>query len=108
MSNDSVFVIRNQFGQYLDKRSGWQSGKDALALYRASFRDEALNTLIEVNSKEISLRGEIVQVALDEKRRPVVEISESALALDQTAASSSTAEGEQGAEEEEAERDGQL
>jgi hypothetical protein len=79
------FVIRNQLGQYLDKHSGWQSGKDSNALFRADFHDQALNTLIEVNAKDISLRGKIIEVDLDEKKRPVVEVCEAALALDKRA-----------------------
>ncbi len=77
-----VFVIRNQFDQYLDKHSGWQSGKDVQALFRSSHPDEALNTLLELNSKDISLRGDIIEVETDEKKRPIVEVSEGALALD--------------------------
>lgn len=82
MSTKRLFVIKNQFEQYLDKHSGWQSGKDAQTLYRADHHDQALNSLIEVNAKDISLRGEIIEVAMDDKKRPIVEVSESAIALD--------------------------
>lgn len=82
MTDKSVFVIKNQLDQYLDKHSVWQSGKDANALFRVDFYDQALNTLIEINAKDISLRGKITEVALDEKKRPIVEVSERALALD--------------------------
>jgi hypothetical protein len=80
---DKVFVIRNQHEQYLDKKEGWQSGKDSAALYSTAHHDEALNTLLEINSKDIELRGSIIEVAKDEKKRPVVEVSEQALAIDQ-------------------------
>ena len=82
MQTKRIFVIRNQFEQYLDKHSGWLSGKDPQALYRADHHDQALNTLLEVNSKDISLRGDIIEVDLDEKKRPVVEVSEAAIQLD--------------------------
>lgn len=82
MQTKRLFVIRNQFDQYLDKHSGWQSGKDAQALYRADHHDQALNTLIEINAKDISLRGTIIEVEMDDKKRPIVEISEAAVALD--------------------------
>lgn len=82
MQTKRTFVIKNQFEQYLDKHSGWQSGKDPQALYRADYHDQALNTLIETNAKDISLRGEIIETDLDEKNRPVVKVSEAALALD--------------------------
>lgn len=87
MQPKRTFVIRNQFQQYLDKHSGWQSGKDAQALYRADYHDQALNTLIEINAKDISLRGEIIETDLDDKKRPIVEVSPAALALDNDLAS---------------------
>ena len=77
-----VFVIKNQFDQYLDKHSGWQSGKDAQALFRSAHHDEALNTLLELNSKDISLRADIIEVEQNEKKRPIVDVSADALALD--------------------------
>ncbi len=82
MTTKRVFVIKNQNNQYLDKHSGWLSGKDAHLLFRVDHHDQALNTLLEINSKDISLRGRIIEVDTDEKKNPVVEVCESAIALD--------------------------
>jgi len=71
-----VFVIRNQHQQYLGKQQNWLSGADAKLLYQTQYHDEALNTLIEVNAKDIELRGEILEVELNEKKQPVVEVDE--------------------------------
>ena len=81
MSEKNIFVIRNQFDQYLDKHQQWQTGQEPQSLFRSAFNDEALNTLIEVNAKDILLRGNIIAVAMDDKKRPIVEISEQALEL---------------------------
>jgi hypothetical protein len=86
MSTKHVFVIKNQHNQYLDKHSDWHSGKDANALFRADHHDQALNTLLEVNAKDILLRGKIIEVELDEKKRPIVEVSPEAIALDKQTA----------------------
>ena len=67
-----AFVIRNQDGQYLTKKSEWVSGKEATGLYHQAHYDQALNQLIEVNAKDIYLRGIILELDLCEKRRPVV------------------------------------
>lgn len=83
--NEIVFVIRNQNDQYLEKKHGWQSGKDAAALYFTAHHDEALNTLLEINSKDIELRGYIIEVDKDDKKRPIVEVSEAAIELDRIA-----------------------
>lgn len=83
MSTKTVFVIRNQLEQYLNKQSQWMSGKDPQSLYRSDFHDEALNTLIEVNSKDITLRGTILEVELTDKKKPVVEVSKQAIELEE-------------------------
>ena len=67
-----AFVIRNQDGQYLTKKGEWVSGKEATGLYHQAHYDQALNQLIEVNAKDIYLRGIILELDLCEKRRPVV------------------------------------
>lgn len=82
MNAKTVFVIRNQLEQYLNKQSLWVSGKEPQSLYRSDFHDEALNTLLEINSKEISLRGTILEVELGDKKKPVIEISEQAVRLE--------------------------
>ena len=76
-----VFIIRNQNNLYLDKSQGWVSGKDINCVYRTGFHDEALNSLIEVNAKDISLRGEILEVELSEKKQPLLKVSEDAVKL---------------------------
>lgn len=78
-----VFIIQNHLHQYLGKQSNWLSGKDAQSLYRSDFHDEALNTLIELNAKDISLRGVILEVDIDLKKRPVIDVSEEALEIEQ-------------------------
>ena len=67
-----AFVIRNQDGQYLTKKGEWVSGKEATGLYHQAHSDQALNQLIEVNAKDIYLRGTILELDLCEKRRPIV------------------------------------
>ena len=67
-----AFVIRNQDGQYLTKKGEWVSGKEAKGLYHQAHQDQALNQLIEVNAKDIYLRGNIIELELCEKRRPIV------------------------------------
>lgn len=83
--SQSAFVIRNQHQQYLQKKMTWHSGKDNASLYSTAHHDEALNTLLELNSKDIELRGDILSVELDEKKNPLVEIDEQAIILDETA-----------------------
>ena len=68
----SAYVIRNQLGQYLTRKGEWVSGKDTGALFHQPWFDQALNHLIEVNSKDIELRGKVVELDMDDKGRPLV------------------------------------
>ncbi|AQA19717.1 hypothetical protein BST95_17180 [Halioglobus japonicus] len=71
-----VYVIRNQHGHYWGKSKEWVSGSEAKAVMRVKHEDEAINTLFELSSKDIELRGEVVATALSEKGEPVVEPSQ--------------------------------
>lgn len=67
-----AYVIRNQLGQYYTKKGEWVSGKEANLVFHQPHPDQALNQLIEINSKDIELRGSVVKLELDEKRYPVI------------------------------------
>ena len=71
-----VYVVRNQLGQFWGKSKAWTDGRDPRAIMRTSHSDEAMNTLFELSSKDIELRGEVVQVPLTERGDPTVEPSE--------------------------------
>ena len=68
----AVFILQNQYGQFLNKECEWVSGSDANALFRSPHHDVALNHLIEVNAKDYSLRAAVITCELDSKGRPVV------------------------------------
>lgn len=70
-----VFVIRNQQGHYWGKSKQWVDGTDARAVMRTRHRDEAVNTLFELGSKDFELRGEVFAAALTERGEPAVEPS---------------------------------
>jgi hypothetical protein len=74
--SDHVFVIRNQLGQFWTRASEWVDGREPQRLLKLKHHDEAINQLVELSSKDIDLRGEIVDCALNERGEPIVEISE--------------------------------
>lgn len=71
MSTPTVFVIKNQAGQFLNKHQEWVDGDDRQALYRTAHRDEAVNTVFEVSSRDVYLRAEAVACAVDSKGQPL-------------------------------------
>ncbi len=71
-----VFVIRNQLGHYWGKSKSWVDGSEARAVLRARHHDEAVNTLFELSSRDVDLRGQVVAVELDARGEPMVEPSQ--------------------------------
>lgn len=61
MSN--VFVVRNQDGYFATKQKEWACGRDPKILFRSPHRDEAINIVFELSSKDIYLRAEAISVA---------------------------------------------
>jgi len=68
----TTFLIRNQHGQYLTKKREWASGKDVAVLFQQIHFDQALNQLVEVNSKDIALRLAVVELKLSASNKPIV------------------------------------
>jgi len=73
---EPVFVIRNQHGLYLTRQNEWVDGHDAGPLFKSAFRDIALNTLIELNAKDIELRGVIMEVDVNDKGLPRITVGD--------------------------------
>ena len=84
-----VFVVRNQLGHYWGKAKIWVDGSSPKAVLRTKHQDEAVNILFELSSRDIELRGEVIQTELSERGEPVIEPSQIPLldeaALDDTA-----------------------
>ena len=80
-----VFVIRNQLGHYWGKGKAWVDGSQPRLVQRTPHRDEAVNTLFELSSKDVDLRGEVVAAGLSERGEPLIEPSQVPLPLEPTA-----------------------
>jgi hypothetical protein len=71
-----VFVVRNQLGHYWGKDKRWVDGTKPRSVLRTKHQDEATNTLFELSSQDIELRGEVIVAELTERGEPLVEPSE--------------------------------
>jgi hypothetical protein len=71
-----VYVIRNQQGHYWGKSKAWVDGSEPRSVLRAKHEDQAINTLVELSSKEFELRGEVITTQLNQRGDPVVEPSQ--------------------------------
>ncbi|MBA6412892.1 hypothetical protein H2508_07190 [Parahaliea sp. F7430] len=71
-----VFVIRNQNGHYWAKSKAWVTSSDPRSVMRLKHHDEAVNSLVELSTKDVDLRGEVVAATLNEKSEPQLTISD--------------------------------
>ncbi len=76
-------LIRNQDGHYWGRGKRWVDGRDTARVATFDFRDEAANTLFELSSKDIALRGELVSINREEVKLPKLEISTTPLPVDE-------------------------
>lgn len=51
-----IYLLQNQDKLFLNKQGEWVDGREAGGLYKTRHRDEALNQLFEVNTKDYSQR----------------------------------------------------
>ena len=70
------YVVTNQHGHYYSKQKTWSDGRAPNRVYCPRYQDEALNTLLEINARDIELRGQVLAVELDGKGLPVLKISD--------------------------------
>ena len=68
------FVVKNHHGLYLNKQKEWVDGRENQQLFRSPHKDEAINMVFEMSSKDIYLRAEAISCEMNEKRNPIVEI----------------------------------
>tara|TARA_B110000503_G_scaffold103401_1_gene154415 strand:- start:1511 stop:1834 length:324 start_codon:yes stop_codon:yes gene_type:complete len=76
-------LIRNQDGHYWGRGKRWVDGRDSARVTAFDFRDEAANTLFELSSKDIDMRGELLPVNRLEGKLPKLEISSIPLPADE-------------------------
>ena len=71
-----AFVIRNQLGHYWGKSGSWVKGGRAGQVAYWPHRDEAVNTLFELGSKDTNLRGEVLLTETEDQLPKNLEISQ--------------------------------
>ncbi len=69
------YAVRNQLGHFWGKGKHWVDGTEPKAILHCAHEDEAVNTLFELSSRDIELRGEVLPVALSDRGEPIVEPS---------------------------------
>ena len=76
----TVHIIRNALGHYWGKGKRWVDGSDTSRVAQHSHRDEAVNTVFELSSKDIDLRCDVLEMNLVDEKLPKLDVSEVPLA----------------------------
>ena len=86
-----IYILQTQDQRTLNKDLEWSSEADRNAVFQTPHRDIAINQLIELNAKDISLRAAIVECEADSKGRPVLTVGQQARNSDDSNSSQSNA-----------------
>ncbi|MFC6633737.1 hypothetical protein [Microbulbifer taiwanensis] len=67
-----VFVLTNQHQQFLSKSNEWIDGREVNRLFRSEHKDVAINQMFEANTRNVSLRIELLQCELNDRGQPQI------------------------------------
>lgn len=70
-----VYIVKNQHGLFVSKQKEWVDGREPKILFRSPHKDEAINLVFELSSKDIYIRAEAIKVELDDNKQPIVEVT---------------------------------
>ncbi len=86
-----IFILQTQDQRTLNNDLEWSSEADCNAIFHTPHKDIAINQLIELNAKDISLRASVVECEADSKGRPVLTVGQQASNANSTASDQSNA-----------------
>jgi len=67
-----TFILQNQDKLFFGKSKEWVDGYDANAVFKTPHKDEAVNQMFEITSKDYQQRVKVLACELDEKALPVI------------------------------------
>ena len=68
-----TFVLQNQDKLFFGKSKEWVDGYDANSLFKTLFKDEAINQMVEISSKDYKQRVKVITCDLNEKGLPILD-----------------------------------
>ena len=70
-----VYIVSNQDGYFASKKKEWLDGREPRLLFRSPHKDEAVNIVFELSSKDITVRAAAITTKLDGHKNPIVEVT---------------------------------
>ena len=68
-----TFILQNQDKLFFGKNKEWVDGYDANAVYKTLHKDEAVNQMFEITSKDYKQRVKVIGCEVDEKALPIID-----------------------------------
>jgi hypothetical protein len=68
-----TFILQNQDKLFFGKNKEWVDGYDASSVFKTSHKDEAVNQMFEITSKDYKQRIKVIACDLDDKAFPIIE-----------------------------------
>jgi len=70
---NQTFILQNQDKLFFGKSKEWVDGYDANAVFKTPHKDEAVNQMFEITSKDYKQRVKVLTCELDEKALPIID-----------------------------------
>lgn len=70
---NQTFILQNQEKLFFGKNKEWVDGYDANAVYKTLHKDEAINQMFEITSKDYKQRVKVLSCDLNEKALPIID-----------------------------------
>lgn len=71
---NQIFILQNQDKLFFGKNKEWLDGYDANNLFKTTYKDEAINQMVEISAKDYQQRVKIISCDADEKGLPCIDI----------------------------------
>jgi hypothetical protein len=68
-----TFILQNQHKHFFGKSKEWVDGYDASSVFKTLYKDEAINQMVEVSSKDYTQRIKVIGCDVDEKGLPIID-----------------------------------
>lgn len=70
---NQTFILQNQDNHFFGKSKEWVDGYDANSVFKTPHKDEAINQMVEISSKDYKQRIKIITCDVDEKGLPIID-----------------------------------
>jgi hypothetical protein len=67
------FILQNQAKLFLGKQKDWLDGRDPASLFKTPHKDEAINQLVEISSKDYTQRVKVLSCGVNAKGVPLLD-----------------------------------